>query len=722
MRATRKRRHGRWAVAVASVLLAVGLVPQSAQAADVPNGAVVPGTIVRGTDIPLDDRATWELLSTETGPVADTRRTRFAAYNSAIEQGVTVKGVANVLSDPATASSGRPLCHATNAAGAEGFCWNSADDLDRTWVPQGLTGSGEAAENQGFVPGRRVVATSWSTTVYHPAGYNGMMKVTFADVTNLGSVKYWTALLVKPTSTTDFAALDGHADSLTWYKNHLYLSTAAGLAVFDLNKIWVMTGTGTGVGMSGTTSSAAGYRYALPQVDRFEHRLANPRSCGSQIVDASGKHIPPCFAGISLDTSGAVPALVTTEVGEIPEKQQQAFDTVRTITRWNLDPATGRLRDASGEPGISRPAELYTSTVSGAQGIAMNRGRFVVAAACPGFIGGDGASEITSCLYHAWPGEPVRLWTRVGVYAQNLSYWPGTDELWTVNEKTNTAVGERTVFHIPWPKPAVPVRSLSGAWGDLTGDGTPDLLAIRPNAGTGSGAGSGNLVLYPGAPHGVGARKSIGTSWDQMRLLTGVGQLYGDKWPDFLAVDGNGDLWLYPGMQDGLNARVKLSAGWGVVSSMTGVGDLTGDGRPDLMAVWNTGDAYLYPGTSGGGLGASHKIGSSWNTMPVSTGAGDLDQDSRPDVLAVDGQGALWLYPGVAGDPAQNVKAGLGPRVQLSTGWGVVRTMTGAGDLTGDGPPDVLAVWNDGSAHLYPGTSGGGLGPSTPVDLGWATV
>ncbi|MFD9034424.1 hypothetical protein ACFVZW_25270 [Streptomyces sp. NPDC059567] len=72
----------------------------------------------------------------------------------------------------------------------------------------------------------------------------------------------------------------------------------------------------------------------------------------------------------------------------------------------------------------------------------MNRGRFVVSAVCPEYI--ELQTRIAGCLYHAWLGEPVRLWTRTGIYGQNVSYWPAADELWTVNE----APGDRNVFHI----------------------------------------------------------------------------------------------------------------------------------------------------------------------------------------------------------------------------------------------------------------------------------
>lgn len=57
----------------------------------------------------------------------------------------------------------RPLCHGTYVASAlkpAGFCWEDAnDDKTNDWIPQGLTGSGDASPT-GKVDGKRVVAAS----------------------------------------------------------------------------------------------------------------------------------------------------------------------------------------------------------------------------------------------------------------------------------------------------------------------------------------------------------------------------------------------------------------------------------------------------------------------------------------------------------------------------------------------------------------------------------
>ncbi|MGW7306131.1 FG-GAP repeat domain-containing protein [Streptomyces sp. NPDC054835] len=685
----------------------VALLPQQAAAATVPNGEVVAATI---TSRPVDPAWKMALTESENG-VRPERRTRFAQDIAAVEnggRGVPKVGIGQVVGGMPRVA--RPLCQPVGAAGAKGFCWEAGEDSSTVvHVPQGLTGSGEAPENAQLVGGRRIVVSSW----YKSGG--GPIRVTLADVTDPAAMRYRHVLLVTPTATAaGYTGLTGHADSVTWYKNRLYVSTASGMALFDLDRFWRTDPSGTTVGVSGGKYYAAGHDYALPQVDQLQYLEDDPGDCGTFTPADRGGPKPPCFAGASLDLSGEEPALVTTEINGVGSGQQQKFLDPGVIVRWPLDPATGLPRTTAqpvkdgngnviGTEVATRPTAAFTSTVSGAQGVAMNRGRFVVSAPCPEFV--EGGANIPSCLYHAWPGEPVRLWTRTGVNNENVAYWPATDELWTLNESTT----DRAVFSIPWPRPELPLRSLTGLGGDLTGDGRPDVIAVRPKASTTAGEGNGNLALYPGAARGVAGRKSIGTGWDSMRLLTGAGDLTGDTLPDVLAVDGAGTLWLYPGTTGSLGARSQLSTGWGIVQRMTGVGDLTGDGVPDVMAVWNDGTAHLYAGRSGG-LGASRQIGTSWDSMRLLTGAGDLTGDTLPDVLAVDGAGTLWLYPGTTG--------GLGARSQVSTGWGIVRTMAGTGDLTGDGLPDTLAVWADGTARLYAGRSGG-LGAATPVDLGW---
>ncbi|MFL6054255.1 MAG: FG-GAP-like repeat-containing protein [Actinoallomurus sp.] len=233
--------------------------------------------------------------------------------------------------------------------------------------------------------------------------------------------------------------------------------------------------------------------------------------------------------------------------------------------------------------------------------------------------------------------------------------------------------------------------------GDQTGDGTADLVATD--------RATGRLWLYPGPTFGAAKRKLIGAGgWNGMSELTGVGDLTGDGRPDLVAVrTSDGTLWLYPGTATGLGTRIEIgTSGWDGMAELTGIGDLTGDGRPDLIAVRKSdGSLWLYPGT-GNGIGTRVQLDTSgWNEMEKLTGVADITQDGRPDLIAVHkSDGTLWVYPG--GDRI------LGSATELGSGWGGIRSLTLTGDVTGDDLPDLIGVEaSTGVMYVYAGRATG---------------
>ncbi|MGW1511004.1 FG-GAP-like repeat-containing protein [Streptomyces sp. NPDC002394] len=204
----------------------------------------------------------------------------------------------------------------------------------------------------------------------------------------------------------------------------------------------------------------------------------------------------------------------------------------------------------------------------------------------------------------------------------------------------------------------------SGGWngmnaltrhGDFTGDGREDLIA-RESA-------TGKLWLYPGTGTGaVGTRKLIGSGgWNAMDKLTAFGDLTGDGRSDLLAVEkSTGRLWLYPGTSTGTVGARKLigSGGWNAMNALVGAGDLNGDNRADLVArEGSTGKLWFYPGTPAGGVGSRVLIGSGgWNVMATFLSVGDYNADGRNDLAAITnadyvssacrGVGCLVLYTG----------------------------------------------------------------------------
>ncbi|MEV5704468.1 FG-GAP-like repeat-containing protein [Actinoallomurus sp. NPDC052274] len=143
--------------------------------------------------------------------------------------------------------------------------------------------------------------------------------------------------------------------------------------------------------------------------------------------------------------------------------------------------------------------------------------------------------------------------------------------------------------------------------GDITGDGRADLIAVQKSDGT--------LWLYPGGVKKVGTRIKIGNSgWNGMEKLAGVTDITGDGKPDLLAVrKSDGTLWVYPGGVKKVGTPKQLGSGWGGVRSLTLTGDITGDGVSDLVGVEaSTGVMYVYAGRATG-YSARQQLTTGWN-------------------------------------------------------------------------------------------------------------
>ena len=165
-------------------------------------------------------------------------------------------------------------------------------------------------------------------------------------------------------------------------------------------------------------------------------------------------------------------------------------------------------------------------------------------------------------------------------------------------------------------------RSLGGGWnaykgitgvGDWTGDGKPDLGAIRKS--------DGMFVVWPGRGNGsVGTKTSVKSGLGGMDKVVGVGDVTLNGIPDVVMRQAStGTLYLYPGYSGGVfGPRVTIGTGWNTMALVAGVGDLTGDGVPDLVGRKKAaygGDLFLYPGLTSGKFSPKIQIGTDWESM-----------------------------------------------------------------------------------------------------------
>jgi hypothetical protein len=255
----------------------------------------------------------------------------------------------------------------------------------------------------------------------------------------------------------------------------------------------------------------------------------------------------------------------------------------------------------------------------------------------------------------------------------------------------------------------------SPAHADWNGDGPGDVLAVHPD---------GRLLLYAGNGAGGWAPpvpRAIGTGWGGFNALLAPGDFSGDGKPDVLVRNADGQLLLYRGNGTGTWAsRVAqtVGSGWGGYTALLSAGDFSGDGFPDVLARDAGGALFMYRGDGDGGwlTGKAEQIGGGWQAFSAIIPAGDFSGDGKPDLLAVHPDGTLYLYRG-------NGAGGwvLGSGEPVGAGWAAFTALASGGDRSGDGKPDVLARRPDGTLNLYRGNGAGGwmTGKGEPVGTGW---
>ena len=264
--------------------------------------------------------------------------------------------------------------------------------------------------------------------------------------------------------------------------------------------------------------------------------------------------------------------------------------------------------------------------------------------------------------------------------------------------------------------------------GDVNGDGYADVLIGAYQADPGGRTDAGSAFLYRGSAAGLSTTATTrfdgAAAGDNFGItLSGAGDVDGDGYADvlvgayFAGPSGRtdaGSAYLYRGSATGPNATATTqldgvangdSFGWGIA----GVGDVNGDGYADIMTGAYTastarngraGAAYCYQGSAAGlNTTATTQLDGATagdNFGITLSGAGDVDGDGYADVLV----GAYRASPG-GRSGAGTAYLYRGSATGLSTtpatrldgataGDNFGISVAGAGDVDGDGYADVL--------------------------------
>lgn len=274
-----------------------------------------------------------------------------------------------------------------------------------------------------------------------------------------------------------------------------------------------------------------------------------------------------------------------------------------------------------------------------------------------------------------------------------------------------------------------------GGAGDVNHDGVRDII-VGAFGDDSFGANSGKAQVISGSDGAV-LHTSFGDSSDGFGgAVTGVGDIDGDSTPDFLIGSVNDSV---AAVQCG-SARLFSGADGSLLRTLSGefsndlfgvsvanVGDLNGDGRAELLIgasftdfnASNAGSAYLFSGIDGSllyrldGSTVGGNFGTSVNSAGDVNGDGvsDLIVGARNDATAGGATGSAYVFSGSDGALLHRFDG-------IAAGDSFGRSVSGAGDVNGDGFADVLvgASLNDqggidaGAVYIFSGLDGTSLG------------
>ena len=229
----------------------------------------------------------------------------------------------------------------------------------------------------------------------------------------------------------------------------------------------------------------------------------------------------------------------------------------------------------------------------------------------------------------------------------------------------------------PCPLWATGASPLAVAIGDLDGDRRPDLVVANSGANTISVLRNiGNSTFATKVDYAVGSSPNSVV----------IGDLDGDRRPD-LAVANSGSVSVLRNLGNGTFAA-QVDFRTPLYSRSLAIGDLDGDTRPDIVtANGSYHDVSILRNL--GFINFAERVDIRVGENPSSVAIADLDGDHRPDLAVAKTGDSLTVNGSVS--ILRNLGNGrFAPQVDYTTGF--VPASIGAGDLDGDGRPDLTVA------------------------------
>lgn len=250
-------------------------------------------------------------------------------------------------------------------------------------------------------------------------------------------------------------------------------------------------------------------------------------------------------------------------------------------------------------------------------------------------------------------------------------------------------------------------------FGDVTGDGTPDIVAVVYHGKLAILAGIGDGTFKPAT------FLTVGTNPTSLALA----DLNGDGHNDIVVGDS--------GLQSSVSASVYvlLSSNDGtyqapvnypiytttVYTVRVALADVTNDGKLDLVTLAHQNPnnssqmpytVHILPGDGSGNFGASPEITYPLNAPPVALTIGDLNNDGKADIVTSTATNSVSNISVLL-----NMDSTFAAAVNYAANIGTLGLAVG--DFTVDGKPDIVATsmsYSSAKSSVFPGNGDGTFG------------